>query len=67
MKAKQNKDLQRTALETVYSRRYSRRERKIELEKDVMILFSLLSFYLNSHKKKKRAQSYDWIEHGFWH
>jgi hypothetical protein len=55
MKAKQNKDLQRTALETVYSRRYSRREKKIELEKDVMSLFSSLSFYLNSHKKKKRA------------
>jgi hypothetical protein len=48
--AKQNQDIQRTALETVYSRRYSRRERKIELEKDIEKLRKKLRYEENAQK-----------------
>lgn len=53
--AKQNKDLQRTALETVYSRRYSRREKKIELEKDIEKLRKKLRYEENVHRALERA------------
>lgn len=52
---KQKKDLQRTALETVCSRRYSRRERKIELEQDIEKLRKKLRYEENVHRALERA------------
>lgn len=50
-----NRDLQRTTLETVYSRRFSRRERKIELEKDIEKLRKKLKYEENVHRALERA------------